>query len=78
VNSPDGGEVEIRAAAGRRLILTGVLVNILLAVAKFAGGVLGNSSALIADAIESALDIFSSGMMCEVQLIFGPFCILVC
>ena len=63
MNSPDGGEVEIRAAAGRRLILTGVLVNILLAVAKFAGGVLGNSSALIADAIESALDIFSSGMM---------------
>lgn len=59
----DPADLAGRAAAGRRLILTGVVANILLAVAKFAGGIFGNSSALIADAIESGLDIFSSGMM---------------
>ncbi len=50
-------------AEGRRLILAGVLVNIFLAAVKFLGGFFGNSSALMADGLESTLDVFSSGMM---------------
>jgi cation diffusion facilitator family transporter len=38
----------------------GLLVNTLLAVTKLVAGVLGNAYALIADAIESIADIFSS------------------
>lgn len=50
-------------AEGRRLILAGVLLNIFLAAVKFLGGVFGNSSALMADGLESTLDVFSSAMM---------------
>ncbi len=52
-----------RAREGRKLVLTGVAANVILAVAKVAGGVLGRSNALIADGIESSLDILSSGLM---------------
>jgi cation diffusion facilitator family transporter len=55
------------AAAGRngygtgaRLALIGVTVNFFLAVIKIVAGLLGNCYALIADGIESTLDIFSS------------------
>lgn len=41
-------------------MLRGIVLNIFLAAVKFAGGVLGNTYALIADAAESALDIVSS------------------
>jgi divalent metal cation (Fe/Co/Zn/Cd) transporter len=49
-----------RAEEGARLVLRGVFANCGLAAAKFAGGILGNSYALIADGIESLLDICSS------------------
>lgn len=49
-----------RAEEGGRLVLRGVLLNLGLAALKFAGGVLGNTYALIADGIESLLDVFSS------------------
>lgn len=49
-----------RAEHSARLVGVGVLLNLLLAAAKFAGGVLGHSYALVADAVESLLDIFSS------------------
>lgn len=45
---------------GLRSTLIGILANTLLAVIKGAAGVLGNSYALIADAIESTTDIASS------------------
>lgn len=45
---------------GIRAAQLGVLVNALLAVAKLLAGFLGNSYALIADAVESGTDIFSS------------------
>lgn len=38
----------------------GVVGNILLSIVKFGAGILGNSSAMIADAIHSASDIFAS------------------
>lgn len=55
--------VALRAREGRRLVLVGVCINIVLAVAKITGGIFGRSHALIADGIESSLDILSSGLM---------------
>lgn len=49
-----------RLNAGSRLALFGAVVNAVLAVGKIAFGVLGQSYALIADGVESTLDIFSS------------------
>jgi cation diffusion facilitator family transporter len=43
-----------------RLVLRGMLLNAVLAAAKFAGGVFGHTYALIADGAESLLDILSS------------------
>lgn len=51
----------------RRLILAGVAVNVALAAAKILGGWLGHSQALVADGIESSLDIVSS------LLLWGAF-----
>jgi len=45
---------------GARLALIGVAVNFVLALIKIIAGLLGNCYALIADGIESTLDIFSS------------------
>lgn len=48
------------AAQGMRSTLVGIGVNLALAVIKATAGVLGNSYALIADAVESTLDVVSS------------------
>jgi cation diffusion facilitator family transporter len=45
---------------GVRLAQVGLLVNSVLALVKLAAGVLGNSYALVADAVESLADLFSS------------------
>lgn len=45
---------------GARVALFGMIVNIILAAAKIIGGILGNAYVLIADGIESALDIAGS------------------
>ena len=49
-----------RAETSARLVATGILLNLVLGAAKLAGGVWGNSYALIADAAESLLDTLSS------------------
>ena len=54
VNNPAAVVKGIRAAQ------TGLVVNAILVVTKLLSGILGNSYALIADAIESSLDIFAS------------------
>ncbi len=46
--------------SGIRVALLGILVNGVLATIKLLGGIVGNSYALIADAVESMTDIFSS------------------
>ena len=46
--------------SGARVALFGLFVNALLAVGKIVSGVVGHSYALIADGIESTLDIFGS------------------
>ena len=48
------------AQQGMRSTLVGAALNLLLASGKGAAGYVGNSYALIADAIESASDVFSS------------------
>jgi cation diffusion facilitator family transporter len=48
---------------GVRSAQIGLLVNTLLAIVKFVAGVLGNSYALIADAVESTSDILSSAIV---------------
>jgi cation diffusion facilitator family transporter len=45
---------------GARLALVGMVVNVVLSATKIVGGVLGHSYVLIADGIESALDIAGS------------------
>lgn len=53
-------EVSRRAGLAAGLVLRGVALNLFLAVLKLAGGIVGHTYALIADAVESLLDIFSS------------------
>jgi cation diffusion facilitator family transporter len=48
---------------GLKTTLIGIVANAALAVAKGVAGYLGNSYALIADAIESASDVVSSGIV---------------
>ncbi len=48
---------------GLKTTLIGIICSTFLALLKGIGGVLGNSYALIADAIESTADIFSSAML---------------
>lgn len=48
---------------GARVALAGMLVNFVLAVAKITAGLLGNAYVLIADGIESALDIAGSAVI---------------
>ena len=55
--------VERRAKESRELLLAGIIVNLVLALTKIAGGLFGHSRALIADGIESSLDVLSSIMM---------------
>jgi cation diffusion facilitator family transporter len=52
-----------RLQRGVRAILLGIVVNVLLGVAKFLAGIFGHSHALIADATESFADIFNSLIM---------------
>lgn len=52
-----------RSREGQRWMALSLASNVFLAVAKLAGGLLGRSQALIADGIESSLDIVSTVMM---------------
>jgi len=54
------GEIQAKAAEGQKVVLTGVLLNLVLSAGKIVGGLLGRSNALVADGIESLLDLFSS------------------
>jgi cation diffusion facilitator family transporter len=52
-----------RAHASAALVLRGIGLSAVLAAAKFAGGIFGNTYALIADGVESLLDIISSALV---------------
>src|SRR3954466_11902682 len=49
--------------SGARVALLGMAINLVLAVVKIAAGIFGNAYALIADGIESALDIAGSAVI---------------
>src|SRR3954466_6491496 len=59
-NGESGRELRTQAARGMRAALTGLLVNAALVMVKRLAGILGHSYTLVADAIESSTDIFSS------------------
>ncbi len=46
-----------------KLVLRGIVLNFVLALVKFAGGLFGHTYALIADGAESLLDILSSSLV---------------
>ena len=48
---------------GARVTLLGLVINIVLATAKIVAGILGNAYVLIADGIESALDVAGSAII---------------
>ena len=52
-----------RVESGRRILAVGILINALLAAFKLTAGWAGHSDALIADGLESTLDVLSSTMI---------------
>ena len=57
---PSGPGASDRMRAGVGAAMTGLAVNAVRVVTKITGGLLGNSYALVADGVESTLDLFSS------------------
>src|SRR5712671_5192327 len=60
---PPSNDPASNMQTGARVALAGMIVNVLLAAAKIAAGLIGNSYVLIADGIESALDIAGSAVI---------------
>lgn len=52
-----------RAASGRRILALGLGINAALALVKLVAGWFGHSDALLADGLESSLDVLSSGLI---------------
>jgi cation diffusion facilitator family transporter len=48
---------------GERVTLIGMAISVVLAVVKIGGGIIGQSHALIADGVESLLDVFGSSLV---------------
>lgn len=63
--------LQARSREGGRLVLWGVMTNTLLAVVKVAAGLAGHSNALLADGLESALDVVSSVLIWGALLYAG-------
>jgi cation diffusion facilitator family transporter len=57
---PDPGVASLRA---QRLAQLGLVANVVLAMAKLVAGLVGNSYALVADAIESSTDMLGSAVV---------------
>lgn len=57
---PDAAHPTIK---GIRSTVLGIFISLALAIIKGATGIIGNSYALIADAIESTADVFTSGIL---------------
>src|SRR5438045_8664094 len=60
---PTSNDPASNMQSGARVALIGMLVNVVLAAAKISAGLFGNSYVLIADGIESALDIGGSAVI---------------
>src|SRR5207237_9348316 len=59
-DDPTGDAAASNLQAGARVALFGMIVNLVFAAAKIVGGLIGNAYVLIADGIESALDVAGS------------------
>src|SRR5881394_4198858 len=57
---PTGDTAASNLQTGARVALFGMIVNLIFAAAKILGGLLGNAYVLIADGIESLLDVAGS------------------
>ncbi len=57
---PTTADLSSNLQTGARIALIGMLINLVFAAAKILGGLFGNAYVLIADGIESALDIAGS------------------
>jgi cation diffusion facilitator family transporter len=55
--------IDARTTRGLKAAFWGIIVNAVLAMVKLIAGLLGNSYALIADAVESLTDIFGSAIV---------------
>lgn len=51
------------APQSQRIVLCGLVINTIFAITKIAAGILGHSHALLADGLESTLDVFASILM---------------
>ena len=60
MGEPTTSNTQRKLESGARLALVGIVANSVLAAIKIAAGIVGNCYALIADGIESTLDIFGS------------------
>src|SRR6266446_4199965 len=60
---PTSNDPASNMQTGARVAFAGMIVNVILAAAKISTGLLGNSYVLIADGIESALDIAGSAVI---------------
>src|SRR6478609_9986756 len=60
---PIANDLSSNMQSGARIALIGMLVNVVLAAAKISAGLFGNSYVLIADGIESTLDIVGSAVI---------------
>src|SRR5437763_14041691 len=60
---PSGDVAASNLQSGARLALLGIAINLLLAFIKISAGIIGHAYALIADGIESALDIAGSAII---------------
>ncbi len=58
--SPEGTNNGTSGASSQRLVQLGLVINAMLAVVKLVAGLLGNAYALVADAIESSIDMAGS------------------
>lgn len=56
-------EIEVKKSESKKASLFSIASNIALAAIKWTAGILGNSYALIADAIESTADVLSSSLV---------------
>jgi cation diffusion facilitator family transporter len=52
--------LKIKAASGQRIILAGASLNFILGIIKSTAGLLGHSNVLLADGMESMIDVFTS------------------
>src|SRR5438067_5823009 len=59
-SAPHPQPVAINLQTGARLALIGLFINVAFAIIKISGGIFGHAYALVADGIESALDVAGS------------------